>query len=94
MAFRLLRFIQPDKALRDLSQEVDFILIRELGEGQLPYGRTHVDLDPDYLRTVTINQQHAMKVFIQVNDPNCNGTAVIRGNSGFEGVSQGGLSES
>ena len=58
----------------------------DFGEGQLINGRVHIELDPVYLRTVTIDDKNPMKVFIQLNDPECNGTAVIRGITGFDVV--------
>lgn len=58
----------------------------DFGEGTLVNGKAHIDLDPTYLSTVTINTENPMKVFIQLNDPNCNGTAVIRGTTGFDVV--------
>jgi len=58
----------------------------DFGEGQLSDGRAHIELDPLFLQTVTINKTHPMKVFIQLNDPDCNGTAVIRGTTGFDVV--------
>jgi len=58
----------------------------DFGEGQLINGKTHIELDPLFLQTVTINSQHQMKVFIQLNDENCKGTAVKRGTTGFDVV--------
>lgn len=58
----------------------------DFGEGQLQNGTAHIDLDPVFLQTVTISAADPMKVFIQLNDPDCNGTAVIRGATGFDVV--------
>lgn len=58
----------------------------DFGEGKLVSGRVHIELDPVYLSTVTINPENPMKVFIQLNDPDCNGTAVIRATTGFDVV--------
>jgi hypothetical protein len=58
----------------------------DFGEGQLLNGRVHVELDSLFLETVTIDQQNLMKVFIQLNDENCQGTAVKRGLTGFDVV--------
>lgn len=68
------------------SQESPECWFEDFGEGRLVNGRAHVELDPLFLQTVTIDQQHRMKVFIQLNDPACNGTAVIRGTTGFDVV--------
>jgi hypothetical protein len=56
----------------------------DFGEGQLVNGQTHIELDPMFLETVTIDAKHPMKVFIQLNDENCKGTAVKRGTTGFD----------
>lgn len=55
----------------------------DFGEGQLSAGRCHIELDPLFLETVTINETNPMKVFIQLND-DCNGTFVERGQTGFD----------
>jgi hypothetical protein len=65
-------------------QESPEFWFEDFGEGQLVNGRTHIELDPLFLQTVTINSQHPMKVFIQLNDENCKGTAVKRGTTGFD----------
>lgn len=58
----------------------------DFGEGQLLNGRAHIELDSLFLETVTIDQQNPMKVFTQLNDENCQGTAVKRGLTGFDVV--------
>ena len=63
------------------SPEVWF---EDFGEGQLINGNAHIELDPLFLETITINSSNPMKVFIQLNDPNCNGVAVIKGTTGFD----------
>jgi hypothetical protein len=74
------------------SPEVWF---EDFGEGQLLNGRAHIELDPLFLETVTINAQHPMKVFVQVEDENCRGTAVKRGITGFDVIElNGGTSNS
>jgi hypothetical protein len=55
----------------------------DFGEGQLRAGRCHIELDPLFLETVTINETNPMKVFIQLND-DCNGTFAERGKTGFD----------
>lgn len=65
-------------------QESPEFWFEDFGEGQLANGKTHIELDPLFLQTVTINAQHPMKVFIQLNDENCKGTAVKRGTTGFD----------
>ncbi len=68
------------------SQESPENWFEDFGEGKLMNGNAHIELDPVFLQTVTINSQHPMKVFIQLNDPDCKGTAVIRGTTGFDVV--------
>jgi hypothetical protein len=64
----------------------------DFGEGQLSAGRCHIELDPLFLETVTINETNLMKVFIQLND-DCNGTYVERDRTGFDVIElQGGQS--
>jgi hypothetical protein len=65
------------------SPEVWF---EDFGEARLVNGRAHVELDPLFLETVTIGAEHPMKVFVQLNDENCNGTAIKRQTTGFDVV--------
>ncbi len=62
------------------SAEVWF---EDFGEGKLINGTAHIELDPLFLETVTIDSEHAMKVFIQLND-DCNGTYVKTSLTGFD----------
>jgi hypothetical protein len=70
-------------AVKMYSQESPENWFEDFGEGQLVNGRAHIELDPLFLETVTINSQHPMKVFIQLND-DCNGVFVKRGDTGFD----------
>jgi hypothetical protein len=64
----------------------------DFGEGQLSNGKAHIELDPLFLETVTIDQENHMKVFIQLNGE-CNGVYVIKGMSGFDVIElNGGIS--
>ncbi|MCJ7459746.1 MAG: hypothetical protein MUP17_12265 [candidate division Zixibacteria bacterium] len=65
------------------SQESPEVWFEDFGEGQLNGGKAHVELDPLFLETVTINEQHLMKVFVQLNDE-CQGVIVKRGTTGFD----------
>jgi hypothetical protein len=56
----------------------------DFGEGQLADGRAHIELDPLFLETVTIDEANPMHVFVQLHDPNCEGVAVDRGRTGFD----------
>jgi hypothetical protein len=62
------------------SSEVWF---EDLGKGQLINGKTHIELDPLFLETVTIDNDHPINVFIQLND-DCNGTYVKTSLTGFD----------
>ncbi len=72
------------------SPEVWF---EDVGEGGLVGGRAHVELDPLFLETVTIDDSHPMKVFVQL-EGDCRGTYVEKGRTGFDVVElQGGTSD-
>jgi hypothetical protein len=62
------------------SAEVWF---EDFGEGKLTNGQAHIELDPVFLETVTIDNDHPMKVFIQLND-DCYGTYVKTSSAGFD----------
>lgn len=62
------------------SSEVWF---EEFGQGRIVDGATHIELDPLFLETVTVNDANPMKVFIQLND-DCNGTYVKTSLTGFD----------
>jgi hypothetical protein len=64
-------------------QESPEVWFEDVGEGQLVAGKARIDLDSLFLETVNINDQHPMKVFIQLND-DCNGVYVKRHTTGFE----------
>jgi len=70
-------------AVKLYCQESPGIWFEDFGEGQLSNGQTHIELDGLFLETVTINERHPMKVFIQLND-DCNGVYVKRGTTGFD----------
>ncbi len=64
-------------------QESPELWFEDFGEGQLNNGQIHIELDPIFLKTVTISTEHPIKVFVQLDD-NCNGVYVKRGNTGFD----------
>ena len=70
------------------SQESPEVWFEDVGEGQLVGGLARIELDPLFLETVTINDQHPMKVFIQLND-DCNGVYVKRLTTGFQVIELG-----
>ena len=71
------------------SVESPDLWFEDFGEGRLSRGICDIELDPLFLETVTISEQHPMKVFVQLND-DCNGVYVKRGTSGFQVVELGG----
>ena len=70
------------------SQESPEVWFEDFGEGQLVNGRTHIDLDPLFLETVTLNSQHPMKVFIQLTSGEPMNVVVHKGITGFDIVSE------
>ncbi|MBN1424120.1 hypothetical protein JXA88_06145, partial [Candidatus Fermentibacteria bacterium] len=62
----------------------------DFGEGQLVDGRCHVELDPLFLETVTIDAANPMKVFVELHDESCEGVAVKKGLTGFDVVERNG----
>ncbi len=65
------------------SQESPENWFEDFGEGQLANGKVHIELDPLFLQTVTINSQNPIKVFVQLKD-DCKGTYVKTSSSGFD----------
>ncbi len=71
-------------------QESPEIWFEDFGEGRLDKGRAKIELPKDFLSIITIDNDHPMKVFVQLTDPDCRGVAVIKGSTGFEVVELGG----
>ncbi len=71
-------------------QESPECWFEDFGEGQLVNGRSHIDLDPLFLETVTINDTNPIKVFVEVEAEYCNGVAIKRGPTGFDVVERHG----
>ena len=69
------------KVFTEGSAEVYF---SDYGDARLVSGHAHVELDPTFLQTVTVNPSHPMRVFIQLTD-DCNGVFVAnRTETGFD----------
>jgi hypothetical protein len=64
-------------------QESPECWFEDFGEGHLVYGSSHVELDPLFLETVTVDATNPMKVFVQLGGP-CEGVYVQKGLTGFE----------
>jgi hypothetical protein len=74
-------------------QESPECWFEDFGEGQLVDGRVHIELDPLFMETVTIDEANPMKVFVELGDE-CNGVFVRRGVTGFDVVELHGGSSS
>ena len=64
-------------------QESPEAWFEDFGEGQLSNGKTHIELDPLFLQTVSIDSRHPMKVFVQL-EGDCRGVYVSKGATGFD----------
>lgn len=67
------------------SEEATEVWFTEYGGGQLDEGRTWIDLDPDFLELVTIDQDNPLRVFVQL-EGDARGVYVEPGLDGFEVV--------
>ncbi|MCX6833490.1 MAG: hypothetical protein NT028_15430 [candidate division Zixibacteria bacterium] len=74
------------------SQESTEAWFEDFGRGRLINGKVHIELDPLFLQTVTIDDTYPMEVFIQLRD-DCHGTYVTTSSTGFDVIElQGGTS--
>jgi hypothetical protein len=64
----------------------------DFGSTALTSGRAHVDLDAVFLETVTVNDQHPIKVFVQQTSGDPVNFVVQKGTSGFDVVGPAGSS--
>ena len=81
-------------AVRLYAEESAESWFSDYGEGKLSNGQVHIELDPVFLQTVTVDDKHPLKVFVQV-EGDCNGVYVTNKTStGFDVVElQGGESD-
>ncbi len=56
-------------------EEAAEVYFSDYGESQLTDGKAHISLDPTFLQTVTIDAQHPMMVFVQM-EGDCKGVFV------------------
>ena len=80
-AVNIVKTSQGPRALH--FQESPESWFEDFGEGRLVDGTAHIDLDPLFLETVSIEQEHPMKVFVQL-EGDCNGVYVSKGTTGFD----------
>jgi hypothetical protein len=66
----------------------------DFGSAELANGRAHVDLDALFLETVTVDDQHQMKVFVQQTSGEPVNFVVQKGGTGFDVVGPSGSSVS
>lgn len=64
----------------------------DYGQGQLVNGRAHIDIDPNLVKNVIINDKHPLRVYIQLEDnEQCMGVIVKnKSGTGFDVVELGG----
>jgi hypothetical protein len=64
-----------DKLVALSCPETPENLFQDYGTGTLTNGTTHIAIDPILAKNITVNDQHPLKVFIQL-EGNCNGVYV------------------
>ena len=64
-------------------EEAAEVYFTDYGSGKIVSGHGHVDLDPLFAQTVTIDEQHPMKVFVTMNGAT-NGVYVAKRENGFD----------
>jgi hypothetical protein len=70
-------------------EEAAEVYFNDYGSGKLVNGRAHIELDPIFLQTVTIDSDNPMRVFVQMNTE-ISGVYVVKGLSGFDVIENGG----
>lgn len=76
--------VRTSKGPRELyCVESPEIWFTEVGSGKLINGRAHIELDPLFLETVTIDENNPMKVIITLTDE-ANGVYIKKGKTGFD----------
>jgi hypothetical protein len=70
-------------------EEAAEVYFTDYGSGTLTNGRAHIELDPTFLQTVTIDATHLIKVFIEMNSET-NGVYVSKSATGFDVIENGG----
>jgi hypothetical protein len=58
----------------------------DFGRALLVDGKAHVELDPLFLETVTVDEDNPLNVFLQPQDPDCKGIAAVPGTTEFDAV--------
>ncbi|GIV22945.1 MAG: hypothetical protein KatS3mg025_0604 [Bacteroidia bacterium] len=72
------------KRITFFAPEAPEILFMDYGVGQLQNGRAYITLDPDFTHNIYVDEQHPLRVFIQLED-DCQGVYVTnKSERGFE----------
>jgi hypothetical protein len=67
-----------------VAPEMPEIHFMDVGQGQLQGGRAYIQLDPIFAKNIVVNEQHPLRVLIQLEDE-CNGVRVTnKSQYGFE----------
>jgi len=66
------------------APEMPEVHFMDVGQGQLQGGRAYIQLDPIFAKNIVVNEQHPLRVLIQLEDE-CNGVRVTnKSQHGFE----------
>jgi hypothetical protein len=72
------------RKIKLFAEEASEVFFNDYGSGHLQNGKAHIQLDPNFLETVTIDDAHPLKVFIQL-EGDCNGVYVTnKTKTGFD----------
>ncbi len=74
-------------------EEAAEVYFNDYGSANLVGGRAHVELDPTFLATVTVDSANPMRVFVQMNS-DISGVYVVKGLTGFDVIENGGAHSS
>jgi hypothetical protein len=69
-------------------EEAAQVWFTDYGSSTLVNGHAHIDLDPTFLQTVTIDAANPMMVFVQMNTE-ISGVYVVKGMTGFDVIENG-----
>jgi hypothetical protein len=70
-------------------EEAAQIYFADYGSAHLTNGRAHIELDPIFLHTVTVDIAHPLRVFIEMGGET-KGVFVVKGLTGFDVIENGG----
>lgn len=73
-----------DKKVTFFAPETPESLFEDYGTGKLVNGKVHINIDPVFAKNITVNAQHPLRVFIQLNG-DCKGVFVAnKTGNGFD----------